>query len=228
MLSDIRAAIRDTNADIVFLQEVIGENKIHSRRIVEWPDESQFEYLADTVWTHYAYGQNSVKMHGHHGNAVLSRYPIVRWENTDISNARFESRGVLHAVIQIPDLSFELHSLCVHLGLSQKSRKGQLEDITRIIQNKVPSDAPLLLAGDFNDWSLRAAAQLADNIHGIEVFRHFLGSHARTFPSWLPLLQLDRIYARGFAVRSAKVLGGSPWKQLSDHVALFAELEVKL
>lgn len=48
----------------------------------------------------------------------------------------------------------------------------------------------------------------------------------RTFPSAFPLLRLDRIYQRGFAVRSAKVLRGRPWSQLSDHAPIFAELEL--
>jgi endonuclease/exonuclease/phosphatase family metal-dependent hydrolase len=48
----------------------------------------------------------------------------------------------------------------------------------------------------------------------------------RTFPAAFPWLRLDRIYQRGFAVRSARVLHGSPWKQLSDHAPLIAELEL--
>ncbi len=48
----------------------------------------------------------------------------------------------------------------------------------------------------------------------------------RTFPSAFPWLRLDRIYQRGFAVRSAKVLRGRPWSQLSDHAPILAELEL--
>src|SRR5690606_33753507 len=48
----------------------------------------------------------------------------------------------------------------------------------------------------------------------------------RTFPSAFPWFRLDRIYQRGFAVRRARVLHGAPWKQLSDHAPLLAELEL--
>jgi endonuclease/exonuclease/phosphatase family metal-dependent hydrolase len=48
----------------------------------------------------------------------------------------------------------------------------------------------------------------------------------RTFPSAFPMLRLDRIYQRGFAVRSARVLRGKPWSQLSDHSPILAELEL--
>ncbi|HEX2519542.1 MAG TPA: endonuclease, partial [Castellaniella sp.] len=45
-------------------------------------------------------------------------------------------------------------------------------------------------------------------------------------PSIFPWLRLDRIYQRGFAVRRARVLHGAPWKRLSDHAPLVAELEL--
>jgi len=48
----------------------------------------------------------------------------------------------------------------------------------------------------------------------------------RTFPSAFPWLRLDRIYQRGFAVRSARVLRGKPWTHLSDHAPILAELEL--
>src|SRR5690606_19924924 len=63
---------------------------------------------------------------------------------------------------------------------------------------------------------------------------HELGAHGgarmtpppRTFPAAFPWLRLDRIYQRGFAVRNARVLHGMPWRQISDHAPLFAELEL--
>ena len=48
----------------------------------------------------------------------------------------------------------------------------------------------------------------------------------RTFPAAFPWLRLDRIYQRGFAVRSARVLHGKPWSQWSDHAPIITELEL--
>lgn len=48
----------------------------------------------------------------------------------------------------------------------------------------------------------------------------------RTFPAVFPWFRLDRIYQRGFAVRSARVLRGREWSRLSDHLPLLAELEL--
>jgi endonuclease/exonuclease/phosphatase family metal-dependent hydrolase len=68
--------------------------------------------------------------------------------------------------------------------------------------------------------ALRQAPELSMNGHAR------LTPPPRTFPSVFPWLRLDRIYQRGFAVRRARVLHGSPWKKLSDHAPLVAELEL--
>ena len=65
----------------------------HAARHVDWPVKPQHEFIADQVWREVAYGKNAVSQHGHHGNAVLSRFPIVAHENLDISAHAFESRG---------------------------------------------------------------------------------------------------------------------------------------
>lgn len=52
------------------------------------------------------------------------------------------------------------------------------------------------------------------------------GRPVHTYPSALPLLRLDRIYARGFSVVRAEVRHGLPWPRISDHAALSAELEL--
>ena len=50
------------------------------------------------------------------------------------------------------------------------------------------------------------------------------GRAARTFPAMMPVLQLDRIYVRGFEVAASQVHRGKPWSMLSDHLAVSAEL----
>ena len=60
VLSEIRDAIESTHCDLVFLQEVVGQNDFYSSSLENWPIESQFEYLADRMWRHHAYGKNAV------------------------------------------------------------------------------------------------------------------------------------------------------------------------
>ena len=60
VLKKMREAIRLVHADLVFLQEVLGEHQVHRERVKEWPDQSQFEFLADEIWPHYTYGKNAI------------------------------------------------------------------------------------------------------------------------------------------------------------------------
>jgi endonuclease/exonuclease/phosphatase family metal-dependent hydrolase len=87
-----------------------------------------------------------------------------------------------------------------------------------------PDGAPLIIAGDFNDWRNHADDCLTEQLGVSEVFTTFRGRPARSFPSTLPVLRLDRIYVRGFSVDKAEVHCGTPWSQISDHAPLTAQL----
>ena len=226
MVHELRDRLRAINADIVFLQEVIGAHEMHARRHVNWPDEPQYEFLADSVWTEFAYGRNAVYDHGHHGNAILSRYPIRRAENQDVSSNRFESRGLLYCEIELPGQVQGLHCMCVHLALNERGRRVQMQQLIDRVRELVPADAPLLIAGDFNDWRNLAGKRLAQELGVREAFRDLGGRPARSFPSGLPLFRLDRIYVRGFNVERAAVHHGHPWSKISDHAMLSAHLSV--
>ena len=217
ILNELREAIRSVQADLVFLQEVIGEQAT--------PGQPQYEFLADQLWPEFAYGKNAEYPSGHHGNAILSKYPIVLSENIEISASRFEQRGLLYAKIAIPDRDLHVHCGCVHLGLFGRWRARQLVQIADYLRARVPADAPLIVAGDFNDWN--TATDALFNPFGLtEVFSTLTGQHARTYPSWSPVLKLDRIYTRGFEVLETARLQRGIWKRLSDHVGISAELNL--
>lgn len=226
-LHALREQLHMLNPDLVFLQEVQGAHAGHAARHRDWPAESQYEYLADTLWQSHAYGRNAVYDAGHHGNALLSRYPITHWSNEDVSDHRFERRGLLHCEIAVPGWARPLHCVCVHLALTARGRGRQLERLRQRIERLVPAEAPLIVAGDFNDWYWRhrATHQLAHPLNMHEVFELVGGAPARSFPALLPLLRLDRIYVRGFQVRSARVHHGRMWGRVSDHAPLTALLE---
>ncbi len=224
VLHELRDAVRATDADVVFLQEVIGEHALHSSLHPRWPQTSHYEFLADSTWTAYAYGRNAVYPEGHHGNALLSKYPIRRYANHDISVAGREPRGLLHCVVSAPNLRDELHLVCVHLDLHAGQRRRQLGLLCELIAREVPSNAPLVIAGDFNDWTLHAHDRLRECSDLREVFVERHGKAARTFPARWPLLRLDRIYVRNVEVRSEAVLKLKPWSHLSDHAGLLAEI----
>ncbi len=172
---------------------------------------------------------NSVYQHGHHGNALLSRYPILHQQNRDVSDHRFEERGILHCVVQMPELA--VHCYVVHFGLFAGGRRRQTDLLIDTIRTETPADAPLLIAGDFNDWRNHLSTPLRQALGVEEVFEHLSANKlapraARTFPVGAPFFPLDRIYVRGIRIKSAAVLKGAPWRSLSDHAPLTADLEI--
>lgn len=232
----IKEAIDLLDADLIFLQEVQGQHDLHAIRHPHWPGQSQHDFLAGDSH-HSSYGMNAVYDHGHHGNALLSRYAIAASTNHDVSDHAYEQRGILHSVIKAP--AADIHCFVIHLGLFAASRRRQVQALITEIQNSLPPDAPLIIAGDFNDWRNHLSTSLYEHLGVREVFDD--GQHrafhsllplrkntiktGRTFPAGLPWLSLDRVYVRGFAVQQAQVLSGAPWNKLSDHVPIVATLE---
>ena len=226
ILHELREAVRTVGADVVFLQEVTGTHARHESRVANYPLTPHYEFLADSIWPQFAYGRNAVYTNGHHGNAVLSKFPIVSFENRDVSISGPERRGLLHCVLQVPGRDTHVHVICVHLGLAESHRLKQLHMLCDLIRTDIPASAPVIAAGDFNDWRRRAHSVLAHGANMHEVFVQANGKAARTFPARFPMLQLDRIYVRNAIGHAPVVLPLKPWSHLSDHAPLAAEIEL--
>jgi len=239
----LKQAISSLQSDILFLQEVQGRHDLHAvKHATDWPEISQQDFLAGDSHE-CAYGMNAVYDHGHHGNALLSSYPILSSRNQNISDHKYESRGILHCIVRAPEA--EVHCFVVHLGLFAGSRKRQTDALIDAVKSTAGMDAPVIIAGDFNDWSNQLSEQLRECLQVAEVFDDNISSRgfgsylrqlsgrgpklqpARTFPAAMPFLKLDRIYVRGFKVEEAQVLHGAMWAKLSDHAPLVATLALK-
>jgi len=246
ILHKIKTALRSTNADIILLQEIQGKHTDNEKQVHNWPDESQFEFLADEIWPHHAYGKNAIYSHGHHGNAILSKFPFTKYENINVSYMKSASRSLLHGEIKYSKSQLPLHVICVHLGLFSFERERQLSKLVKRIEESIPSNEPLIIAGDFNDWMGRAEKYLCRELGLSDAFKSKQGKLARTFPSWLPVLPMDRIYTRGLNITRCQRIHGSQqnstrdhlrndthdshnthWTGLSDHLPLIAEFEFK-
>lgn len=223
ILPELRVAVRATGADLVFLQEVLGAHQRHARRHDNWPQTPHYEFLADSMWPQFAYGRNAVYPDGDHGNALMSKFPISHYENFDVSIGVVEQRGLLHCVLDVPGPR-QVHAICVHLGLREGHRRQQLALLCGL-RERLPADDPVIVAGDFNDWRLRAGAILAEQgLH--EVFASQFGEPARSFPARWPMLRLDRIYVRNATSHEPVVLSSHPWSHLSDHAPLAVEIHL--
>ncbi len=222
-VEEIAQALETLSPDLLFLQEVQGKNLLRALRHEGWPQLPQHHYLARRLDHKVAYGLNAAYEHGHHGNALLSRYPIIEWCNRDISVNRFESRGVLHCVMLPKGWQQPVVALCAHFNLLARDRRKQYANLVHYIGAAIAPDVPIILAGDFNDWQGEASHCL--QAAGLqEVFLQKSGRHALSFPARMPMLALDRIYVRGLQVVSAEVQHGRPWSRLSDHLPICAAL----
>jgi endonuclease/exonuclease/phosphatase family metal-dependent hydrolase len=240
----LKQALTSMSADVLFLQEVQGRHdRLAARHAATWPQQPQYDFLAGD--SHQAaYGMNAVYDHGHHGNALLSAFPIASFNNQNVSDHAYESRGILHCVIEAP--TTEVHCYVVHLGLFGGGRKRQTQALIEAVGDTSRPDSPIIVAGDFNDWGNHLSESMRTSLGVCEVFdervaaagfgaylRRLSGraqtqlQPARTFPAALPWLRLDRIYVRGFKVESAEVLRGAAWANLSDHAPIIANLELK-
>jgi endonuclease/exonuclease/phosphatase family metal-dependent hydrolase len=218
LLSRIREALRASRVDLVFLQEVGGDHR-------EDIPLQQYELLADEVWPQHAYGRNAVATRGHLGNALLSKFPIVCWQNIDVSVEGVEPRGLLHCVLEVQQAGPPLHAVCVHLGLREAQRRWQVDRLLAFVADAIPRDAPLVIAGDFNDWRERAHRRMLADPSLAEIHASAGKRPARTFPAWWPWLRLDRIYVRNLHHRPLE-MPRRPWSKLSDHAPIAGEIRL--
>lgn len=221
VLPQIREELIKVSPDIVFLQEVQGSHTRRARHIKDWVDTSQEQYLAHNHWPYTVYGQNASYEEGHHGNSILSRYPIESWENFDVSTSSFERRGILYAVIRRTPGEKPLHCFCVHFDLRRAGRLLQFAELAKRVQLHVPPGEPVIIGGDFNDPTYRSDSFLRP-LGLTDAVVATKGKVARTFPAPLPLLSLDRIYSSPDLMPMAQALNNESWKRLSDHVPVHA------
>jgi len=217
-IHNIGHAVEQLDADIICLQEV---RKVHAREeqyFTRWPELPQADFLAPEGYE-AVYQTNARTKHGEHGNALLSRWPVVSQGHEDMSDHRFEQRGLLHAQVAVGKRV--VHVIVLHLGLIRGSRVRQVEQLGRYVEREIPRKAPLVVAGDLNDWG----AKLRPAMNALGLQDH-AGEKQLTYPSRLPLAQLDYVYARGLKPVGVHVPRGRIWWRMSDHLPLIAEFKL--
>ena len=128
--------IEALDADFVFLQEVRRMNRAAARHFPDtrfgWPKVPQADYLAPDGYE-AAYVTNAVTRDGEHGNALLSRWPIGDVGHHDVSDHRFEQRGLLHVPVMWNGT--RVHAIVAHFGLIHASRVRQVQRLGAFIEN---------------------------------------------------------------------------------------------
>ncbi len=217
-LHQIQTFLGQFPADLVLLQEVVGAKPKRNAA-------DQVAHLAEKMGMNACYGKNLVSGAYHHGNAILSRHPILEWRNEDLSTNRYERRGVLDALIELPN-GVPLRAYCSHLNLLRESRQSQLSQIGSILdQTSADFSGASILGGDLNDWN-RDADRIFIDRGWKEAGVTATQKHHLTFPAWWPKMPLDRIYFRGAQLLSSETLSFQKIGWISDHLPVLARFSI--
>jgi endonuclease/exonuclease/phosphatase family metal-dependent hydrolase len=209
------AVLREINADVVALQEVVGSGPRGGGHAEE------LGALLGMGWVMAPARQ----LRGHHfGNAVLSRLPITQHLEHDLSWKTCEPRRMQRVDIAAGD-GCTLHVYNVHLGTAILERRHQAGRLANIVSDRhVPG--PKLVLGDFNEWMRGLATTLLSaKLNSVDL-RDYL-KHRRTYPGLFPILHLDHIYYAGKLEIVAIELPKTRLSLVaSDHLPLVADVRV--
>ena len=209
------------DADIIALQE-LDVGRIRSRR------EDQLEQLAQFTGMHAAWCPcTSFEKHTAYGHGLLSRFPIRSSRCIALPGPRrAEPRKVLHVCIDILGTSTQV--LSTHLGLSRWERLAQVETLLGPDGlGRLSPDDPVIVLGDLNTGGGSPAyRRLAQRLHNVQA--NCAGHVGQaTFPSVLPVLQLDHIFVSPhFGIDRVFVPRNELSQTATDHLPLVAELRL--
>jgi endonuclease/exonuclease/phosphatase family metal-dependent hydrolase len=214
------------NPDVALLQEV-DEGAPRSREL-----DLTRELAIALDYPYFAVGHNVSLRKGRYGNATLSRHPIHRERNIDLTIETRKRRGCQHTTLGIQRPHGDTRVLDVfnlHLGLSAWERARQVGLLARSKEfSSMDPHGRCILGGDFNDWR--------SLLHPI--FTEILGFHCatqrrlykgalNTYPAFSPTGGLDKLYFRGgIRLLRARACRLRISRVASDHLPVIADFEV--
>jgi len=214
----IAAVLKDINADIIALQEVVSISGVGR-------EADQAQFIADELGFDFVFGENRQFRGGRYGNVVMTRFPIHVFRNYDISSYGCEPRGCLRTDIQL-DYG-PLHIFNVHFGTAFTEHRAQAR---RLFEERIVNDheltGPRIVLGDFNEWLRGSVTKtLKTHLQHADVRRHL--KRSRTYPGVFPLFHLDNIYFdQTLQLQRLHLHRGPKPLIASDHLPLVADFRV--
>lgn len=226
-LDRVAEIIASHSPDVAMLQEVdAGAPRSRSLDLAA-------ELAQQLDYPHKAVGHNVALRKGRYGNATLSRYPIQRERNIDLTIDTRKRRGCQHTTIDVQrpgSGAYKLEVFNLHLGLSAQERARQTGELVRSTEfRELDQGAPCIVGGDFNDWRLLLHPIFMEILEFRSV-THDPDEYVTklpTFPSFSPRGGLDRIYHRGpLRLIEARTCSLSASRVASDHLPVIADFEL--
>jgi endonuclease/exonuclease/phosphatase family metal-dependent hydrolase len=213
--SRIADVLREIDADVIALQEVVGAG----------PDGSgQAEAIGAALGMGWVMAPVRHLRKHLFGNVVMSRFPILHQSQYDLSWRTCEPRGCQRADLDLGDGRL-LHIYNVHLGTAVLERRYQAPRLAAFVHDHRIT-GPKLILGDFNEWMRGLATRtLSSLFKSIDIQPHL--QRRRTYPGIFPVVHLDHIYYEGEVdVRSVELPRTRRALIASDHLPLVANLRV--
>ncbi|HXT26626.1 MAG TPA: endonuclease/exonuclease/phosphatase family protein [Candidatus Eisenbacteria bacterium] len=217
----IAAVLYEFDADVIALQEILDAQNGKP----EWDQARRIH--ANFPGYQRCFGENRLLHGGAYGNMTLSRFPVQRCRNYDVSWRHRERRGCLRSDLLLPGGSV-LHLFNVHLGTSFIERRHQARQLlSDKVLNCRECCGPRIVVGDFNEWTRGLASRLMGEVFEALNPRAF-ARYSRSYPGFLPLLHLDHFYYdRHLSLKSFRIQRGHNALVASDHLPMVAEFEIK-
>ena len=216
MPARIAGVIREMNADVIALQEVIGAGPA---------GPGQAEEIGAALGMGWV--MHSVRMlrNHHFGNVVLSRFPVVHHGHYELTWRTCEERACQRADLDLGDEAV-LHIYNVHLGTAVLERRYQAARLAAFVHDH-RIKGPKVILGDFNEWMKGLATKtLSALFQSVDIAAHL--KRRRTYPGLFPVLHLDHIYYEGdVTVRNLELVRTRQALVASDHLPLVADLTIK-
>jgi len=217
-LDRVSEVIAELKPDLICLQEVTWR-----ARRTSYHDQPQL--LAERFNSRASNFQLNVRYRrGGYGNLILSRWPFAAEHHVCLRMGWRKPRGAQIVVVNTPEGELRLGNW--HLGLRERERHWQADRLLRHDHFCQSASLPTFVVGDFNDWR----DTLADGPFARHEFDHATGpaSSFRSFPAFLPILSLDKIFHRGGVnVRDVRIADSRLAQSASDHLPLVIDFRLE-
>jgi endonuclease/exonuclease/phosphatase family metal-dependent hydrolase len=203
--------------DLLCLQEV-DHNVRRSRH-----DDQPRRLAEELGLEHRLYQLNHRLKEGGYGNLILSRWPFLDRHQISLKMGWRKTRGAQIVHVETP--SGILHLVNWHLGLAEHERHWQVNHLLDHHLFRRSAHLPTLIAGDTNDWR-QTLARGPFALHG---FHQITAppSRFRSFPAYVAVGSLDKIYSRGgIVVAHAHVVHSRVARDASDHLPVLVEFDL--
>jgi endonuclease/exonuclease/phosphatase family metal-dependent hydrolase len=211
----IAEVLREIDADVIALQEVIGAGPAGAGQAEEIGAALGMGWVMTAV--------RQLRRHLF-GNVILSRFPIVHHSQYDLSWRTCEPRACQRADLDLGP-NRVLHVYNVHLGTAVLERRYQAPRLASYVHDHRVR-GPKIILGDFNEWMRGLATRTLNSLFESVDIQSYL-KRRRTYPGIFPVVHLDHIYYEGdVEVHNVELPRNRKALMASDHLPLVANLRI--